>query len=300
MSNIQILDGGMGQELVRRYGELNKAMWGIGVMAENPEIVRAVHDDYFAAGAEIATTNTYNIHRDRFVRDGVEDQFDKLNRLGCRLAVEARDAHGSGLVAGGIGPLGGSYRPDHGNDIDQAASAFAEIAVGQADYVDFYLIETIASLDAARGAMAGAKVPGKPVWLSFTVDDDVGSIIRSGESVDDALKLAEELGAAAMLINCSRPEAVSVAIARLSGATIPVGAYANGFTRITEAFKSDTPQITDLSERKDLGPDAYADFCDAWVEDGATIIGGCCEVGPAHIARLKERLVQAGHTTRRL
>lgn len=290
MSAITILDGGMGQELVRRYGELNKAMWGIGVMAESPEIVRAVHDDYFAAGAEIATTNTYNIHRDRFVRDGVEDQFDKLNRLACRLAVEARDAHGAGLVAGGIGPLGGSYRPDHGNDIDEAASAFEEIAVGQADFVDFYIIETIASLDAARGAMAGAKVPGKPVWLSFTVDDDDGAIIRSDETVEDALKLAEELGAAAMLINCSRPEAVSSAVSRLSDATIPVGAYANGFIRITEAFKSDAPQITDLTQRKDLNPAAYADFADGWAASGATIIGGCCEVGPAHIGELSRRL----------
>lgn len=294
MTDIQILDGSMGQELVKRFGELNKAMWGIGVMAENPEIVRAIHDDYFAAGAEIATTNTYNIHRDRFVRDGVADQFEVLNTLACRLAAEARDAHGSGLVAGGIGPLGGSYRPDHGNDLDHAASAFEEIAVGQADYVDLYLIETISSLDAARGAMMGAKVPGKPVWLSFTVDDDDGTVIRSGEPVGDALKLAEEMGAAAILINCSRPEAVSQTIPLLKGASVPVGAYANGFTRITEAFKSDAPKITDLSERHDLGPDAYADFCDGWAADGATIIGGCCEVGPAHIAEMAKRLKHRG------
>ena len=58
MSDMTILDGSIGQELVRRFGDLNKVMWGVGVMAENPEILRAVHDDYFAAGADIATTNT--------------------------------------------------------------------------------------------------------------------------------------------------------------------------------------------------------------------------------------------------
>ena len=287
---MQILDGSMGQELVRRFGELNKPMWGIGVMAEAPEIVRAIHDDYFAAGAEIATTNTYNIHLDRFERDGVPEAFAELNALACRLAVEARDAHGGGLVAGGIGPLGGSYRPDHGNDFDEAAAAFEVVAKAQAPFVDLYLLETIASLDAARGAVAGAKVPGKPVWLAFTVDDDNGAVLRSGEAVEDARKLAEELAVDALLINCSRPEAVSEAISRLSGASMPVGAYANGFTRITEAFLSDAPQITDLSERKDLGPDAYADFAAGWAKDGATIIGGCCEVGPAHIAELAKRL----------
>ena len=289
MSDITILDGSIGQEIVKRVGEPNKPLWGIGVMAEQPEVVRAIHDDYFAAGAQIATTNTYNIHRDRFERDGVEDQFEKLNKLGCRLAAEARDAHGSGMVAGAIGPLGGSYRPDMGNEIDHAASAFEEIARGQADYVDLYLIETIASLDAARGAIAGASVPGKPVWLAFTVNDDDGAVLRSGEAIEDAQKLAEDEGAAAILINCSRPEAVSEAMRRMSGAKIPIGGYANGFTRIVEEFTSDKPQITDLTARKDLDPEAYADFAAGWAETGATIIGGCCEVGPAHITELKRR-----------
>lgn len=290
MSTITILDGSIGQELVRRFGDLNKPMWGIGVMAENPEILRAVHDDYFASGAEVATTNTYNIHRDRFVRDGIEDDFARLQSLACRIAAEARDAHGSGQVAGSIGPLGGSYRPDRGNEIDQAAEAFSECAKAQADYVDFYLIETMSSLDAARGAMRGAKVPGKPVWLAFSVDDEDGSILRSGEPVADAVAVAQEEGAAALLINCSRPEAINTSIPAFAAAGMPVGAYANGFTKITEAFKSDHPEITDLSERHDLGPAAYADFTDQWVKDGATIVGGCCEVGPAHIAEVVRRL----------
>ena len=259
-------------------------------MAKKPEIVRAVHDDYFAAGAEIATTNTYNIHKDRFIRDGVPDAFDELNSLACRLAVQARDAHGSGLVAGGIGPLKGSYRPEEGNDIDVAAPAFEAVARGQADYVDLYLIETMSSLAAARGAVTGAKVVGKPVWCAFTVDDDDGSILRSGEPVEETLTLAKELGIEAVLINCSRPEAVTEAVARIAGGDIPVGAYANGFTRITEEFKQPNPHITMLEERKDLTPAAYGDFAEKWAASGAAIIGGCCEVGPAHVAEFSKRL----------
>lgn len=288
--SVTILDGGMGQELVRRIGDLDHKLWGIGVMAERPEIVRAVHDEYFAAGAEIATTNTYNIHRDRFVRDGVPEQFERLNRLACRLAVEARDAHGSGLVAGGIGPLKGSYRPDQGNDPAVAAPAFEEVAAMQAEYVDLFLIETMASIAAARGAVMGASVPGKPVWLAVTVDDDDGTVLRSGEPVTAARDLAAELGVAALLVNCARPEAVSRAVPLLAGAGIPVGAYANGFTRITEAFTGPNPRITMLEERTDLGPAAYADFAERWAADGATIIGGCCEVGPAHIAEVAKKL----------
>ncbi|MEM7267673.1 MAG: homocysteine S-methyltransferase family protein [Pseudomonadota bacterium] len=285
-----ILDGGIGQEIVRRYGDLNKVLWGIGVMAEAPEIVRAVHDDYFAAGAEIATTNSYNIHRDRFIRDGVPDQFDKLNRLACEIAAESRDAHGAGLVAGSIGPLGGSYRPDRGNDFDEAAAGFEAVARGQADIVDFYLLETVSSLDAARGAVAGTRVLGKPIWLAYSVDDYDGTILRSGESMADALALAIELSVDAVLINCSRPEAVTQAVPLIKDAPMPTGAYANGFTHITEAFKSDAPLITDLSARTDLGPVEYAVHAERWAADGAAMVGGCCEVGPAHIAELKRRL----------
>ncbi len=288
--SITILDGSMGQELVRRVGDVNHSMWGIGVMGDNPDIVRGVHDDYFAAGAEIATTNTYNIHKPYFARYAAESDFEKMTRLACELACASRDAHGSGMVAGGIGPMGWSYRPDLGNDIDKAAETFAEVVVIMADYVDVILIETMSSPDAARGAVAGAKAASKPVWLSMTVDDHDGAALRSGDPVETAAALADELGVGKLFLNCSRPEAVTEAIPRLTVATtMPIGAYANGFTHITDAFKG-KGKMTDLSDRKDLDPNAYADFAEQWARDGATIIGGCCEVGPAHIAEVACRL----------
>lgn len=295
MTAVTILDGSMGQELVNRVGQPDKPLWGIGVMAERPELVRAIHDDYFAAGAEIATTNTYNNHRDRFRREGDEADFAPMLHLACRLAAEARDAHGAGLVAGSIGPLVESYRPLEGTDPEDAAPKFEEVARVIASYADLILLETMSSLGAARGAVMGAAVPGKPVWLSVTVKDDDGSVLRSGEPVTGVLDIARDLPVAALLVNCSRPEAVTQALPILApGATalgLPFGAYANGFTRITETFLEDPdPQITMLAARRDLAPAAYADFAERWVADGAAIVGGCCEVGPAHIAELVRRL----------
>ena len=69
-----------------------------------------------------------------------------------------------------------------------------------------------------------------------------------------------------------------------------VGAYANGFTGIAADFNKVGATVDMLSARRDLGPNAYADFADGWAANGATIIGGCCEVGPAHIAELSRRL----------
>ena len=76
----------------------------------------------------------------------------------------------------------------------------------------------------------------------------------------------------------------------------PFGAYANGFQQITSDFLMDNPTVDALSARPELTPDLYADFALGWVAQGATLVGGCCETGPDHIATLARRLIAAGHT----
>lgn len=283
---ITILDGAMGQELVNRATGPASPLWGLEVMMKSPEIVRAIHDDYFAAGAEIATTNTYNAHRDRLRNNGVEDQFVALNTTACRIAADARDAAGQGRVAGSLGPLGASYRTDIVPAPDIAAELYEEIARVQAPYVDLFICETMSSVDQARGALMGAKVVGKPVWLAVSVSDDDGSLLRSGEPVEEVLPVIEEFSPDAVLVNCSLPERIDVALPLLAGVSAPLGAYANGFTNIDRAFLGHNPTVAALTTRTDLGPAEYAAFARGWADDGATIIGGCCEVGPAHIAAL--------------
>jgi homocysteine S-methyltransferase len=75
----------------------------------------------------------------------------------------------------------------------------------------------------------------------------------------------------------------------------PFGAYANGFTHLAEVFLTPAPTVDALTARQDLTPARYADFAMGWVARGATIVGGCCEVGPSHIAALAAALRAAGH-----
>jgi len=286
---VTILDGGMGQELVRRSGREPTGLWATQVMIDAPHLVREIHDDYFAAGAQIATANTYALHRDRLEPAGQIARFEELHHLACEQAVLSRDAHGSGRVAGALGPLEWSYRGDDGPPFAIAAQAFAEIAAIQNDYVELYLIETVTSLARARAALEGTLGHGKPVWLAISVDDDDGTRLRSGEPVARVPDLLDDYPFAALLVNCSIPEAVGTAVAQLKGAPVPVGAYANGFNGISQSFLSTGSAVDKLRARTDLDPAAYAAFAARWVEDGATIIGGCCEVGPAHIRALSTR-----------
>lgn len=288
--SITLLDGGMGQELVARSNEKPTGLWATKILLDNPELVRGVHDDYFAAGAEVATTNTYAIHRDRLVRHDVESQFEALHKAACEIAVASRDAHGSGQVAGSLGPTGWSYRPDIAPPSEQAAEIYAEVAKLQAPFVDLFICETMSSVDQARGALLGAQTQSKPVWLAISVDDEDGTKLRSGEAVTDILPLVAELKPDALLLNCAVPEAFDQAMPLLSSCTVPIGGYANGFTKIVSAFTSPNATVEALEKRSDLNPEKYADFVDKWVNQGASIVGGCCEVGPDHIRELARRL----------
>lgn len=286
--SVTILDGGMGQELIARSGQAT-GLWSVQALLDHPEIVRAVHDDFFAAGAEIATTNGYAVLPDRLEARGLESRLQELSDLSCQLACDARDAHGSGLVAGGMGPLGFSYQPDKAPPADQAADIYARLAMMQLPFVDVHLLETMASVDQARGGLMGAGVTGKPVWLAVSVDDRDGTKLRSGEQLTELLPLAHEFQPEALLINCSRPEAISQAVPIIAGAVPLTGAYANGFTSIADAFDHIGATVDILEARTDLGPEPYADFAAEWVAAGAKIVGGCCEVGPSHIKELARR-----------
>lgn len=290
---ITLLDGGMGQELVARAPEAPTRLWATQVMIDHPEILRAIHNDYFAAGAQIATTNTYAVLHDRLVPVGIDDQFETFHRLACEMAVTARDAHGSGRVAGALGPLGASYAPELAPEPTVAADLYAEIVDLHAPYVDLHLAETMCSVDQARGVLMATTHSDKPMWLAISVEDNDGTKLRSGEPVQSILPLLGDYRVDALLVNCSSPEAVTQALPLLAGAQVPLGGYANGFTAIEDEFKQAGKTVDLLSARTDLGPAAYADHARQWIDLGATIIGGCCEVGPAHISELSRMLSEA-------
>lgn len=292
---ITLLDGSIGQEIVKRSGDRPTPLWSTSVMIEQPDVVSAVHGDYFAAGATVATANTYAVHRDRLVRAGLEDRFEDLLDIAMREAKAARDAHGSGRVAAALGPIGASYRPDLDIPLEEAKRLFSELVRLMEPHADLFVLETVSSVEHARGALMGCTETQKPVWLAVSVQDDDGTKLRSGEALQDLVPVIAEFQPAAVLLNCSRPEVIGTGLEIVKTFGKPFGAYANGFTRITEGFLQDAPTVDALEQRRDLGPKEYADFVMGWVAMGATIVGGCCEVGPAHIAEMAQALRVAGH-----
>ncbi|MEO1577201.1 MAG: homocysteine S-methyltransferase family protein [Pseudomonadota bacterium] len=296
MSAITLLDGSIGQELVHRHGDTPTPLWSTNVMAQRPDLVGALHRDYFAAGATVATTNTYAVLPDRLAPEGQGDHLADYLHIALDQATQARDAHGSGRIAGALGPMRASYRTDLDGPPEAAVTAYEQPIKILAPDVDFFFAETIASLAQTDGLIAAVDAhTTKPAWLSFTVDDSNGTRLRSGEPLTDVLSRMARAQIEAVLINCSRPEVIAPALDIVAKAGKPFGARANGFTEIAPAFLEDRPTVGVLTKRTDLTPAAYADFAMQWIAQGATLIGGCCEVGPAHIAEIATRLRAEGH-----
>lgn len=290
MSNITLLDGGMGQELVHRAGDRPTPLWSTQVMIDHPGLVAEVHRDFVAAGALIATTNTYAILRDRLAGTGMEDRFEDL----LSMAVSEARASDARRIGGSMGPLGASYRADVMPDHDTSVAIFTEVATLLGPHVDLIQCETVVSVAHTRAILEGAKAANKPIWIAFSVSDQDGTLLRSGEPLADAIVVAED--ADAVMVNCSTPEVILTALDVLATSGKPYGAYANGFEKISDGFLEDKPTVDALNLRRDFTPDMYADYAMAWVDHGATIVGGCCEVSPAHISEIASRLRAAGHT----
>jgi S-methylmethionine-dependent homocysteine/selenocysteine methylase len=294
--SVVILDGGMGRELQRRGAPFRQPEWSALALTEAPQHVQAVHAAYIESGANVITTNSYavvpfHIGEERFAAEG-----QALAHLAGQLARQAADAAGGkARVAGSLPPLFGSYRPD----LFQAARVseiLQPLVRGLSEHVDLWLAETQSSIAEAQAIRAGLPQDGKPFWLSFTLqDEDTDEVprLRSGEPVEQAAEAAAQLGVAVLLFNCSQPEVIGAAVDAAKatferlGVTVGIGAYANAFPPQPKDAKANDG-LDEL--REDLDPPGYLHWASNWRERGASHLGGCCGIGPEHIAVLARQL----------
>lgn len=277
----------MGKTLEANGAPFRQPEWSALALIESPEHVTEAHEQFVEAGADIITTNNYAIVPfhigERFATDG-----ERLTVLSAELARNA--AGPTTQVAGSIPPLYGSYEPDKFN-ATTAPDHLKMIADALAPSVDFFLCETQSSIEEAAHSVAAAAPHGKPVWVSYTLDDDSPDrpILRSGEALDDAIRAAKDNGVEAVLFNCSQPEILKAAIpsAVEFADGLPIGGYSNSFEPKPEQYAAN--EVV-LGHRADLDPSGYLGFVEGWVDAGATIVGGCCGIMPSHIATLREFL----------
>ena len=294
-NKVVLLDGGLGQEISRRATRAEPhPLWSIMVMREEPQIVVDVHREFLAAGARVLTLNTYTATPTRMAAQGLGDAVTDVHRQASELLDRAIDAanvprHQISKM-GCLPPLAASYVADVAPNYASAREEYAQLIDLQLPYVDGFLVETmsnIAELTAARDALVAQ---GQSVRMGLTVMDDQTNRLRSGESLESALDVLRDGPLDAVMVNCSQPESITPALPLLKTLGCAFGAYANGFTTVAPLQPGGT--VKDLKQRVDLGPEAHSEQVLDWIAEGATVVGGCCEISPAHIAHLHQSLIR--------
>ena len=293
---LAIVDGALATELEARGADLHDPLWSARVLLEQPELIRAVHDAYFAAGADVAITATYQATFEGFARRGIDAAAAAdLMRLAVQIACDSRDAHwrtlanSAGalkpLVAVSVGPYGAfladgsEYRGDYGLDEDALvawhAPRFRVLANAGADVL---ACETIPCAVEARALLQLLDTHSAArAWITFSARD--GAHISSGESF---AAVAGEIGAhpqvVAVGINCTAPQFVPDLIrAARSVSDKPIIVYPNsGETYIPASGRWETGAACQ----------PFAAASRGWFDAGATIIGGCCRTTPRDIQAL--------------
>lgn len=284
--SICLLDGGLGQEIYRRASTTNAYLWSVEVMRQEPEVVQAVHRAYIDAGSRVCTLNTYAATPDRLAREGLGESLEAIHQMAFEICRAAIRSSGEAVeIAGSLGPLFGSYLQAPSVTDEAMLNDYRRLCAAQKG-VDLYLIETMTNTREAMAACQAAAETGLPYSLGLRIEND--GALRSGESLLETIEQTMVFNPSAVLINCSEPEITTQVMPQLATLGVPFGGYANGFVSV-EALP-DGATVDALQRRPDVTIEAYADWVLQWIAAGATVVGGCCEITPEHIAHLHRTL----------
>jgi homocysteine S-methyltransferase len=284
----RVLDGGMGQELLARGMKPNGTLWSANaILDENyHQLLSDTHRDFIKAGAEVIVTTTFTTRRKRLRDNNVEDKFEYLNKKAGQIAFDVKKEFPNILVAGGIPPQNLTYEADERSE-EEIIKNFNEQAKLLNPYVDFFYFDVWSSIKEFKCGIQAIKKFNKPYLIGIHISE--GTNLPSGENISDIKNIIDEqlLG---IMLSCVSPENYEANLEELKSLNVPFGFKINGFITTkpkngyTSTFsKSNGNPNEFLGQRKDLTPKKIGEIVKKFKDNGATILGGCCETRPAHI-----------------
>ncbi|MCK6542605.1 bifunctional homocysteine S-methyltransferase/methylenetetrahydrofolate reductase [bacterium] len=282
---VLVCDGAMGTVLYEKGISFDHCFDEINL--SHPEMVRAIHEAYIDAGADIIETNTFGGNRFRLMHHGLEEKIQAVNAAGVRIAVTTAKYKTEALgrrifVAGSIGPLGKPLEPIGKITHAEARAYFAEQAKILADNgADLLMIETIGDLEEAREAVTGARsVTGLPIVAQMTFNDEAKTLM--GNKPSEVARVLKEAGANVVGANCSvGPQALLEVLEKIN--IVPD----IGFSVQPNAG---LPRLVGGRYIYLASPDYFSDYAKLYMQAGANIIGGCCGTTPEHIRQIKKAI----------
>ena len=284
----RILDGGMGQELLARGMKPNGTLWSANaILNENyHQLLEDTHRDFVKAGAEVIVTTTFTTRRKRLRENNIEDKFEYLNIKAGEIACNVKKEFPNVLIAGGLPPQELTYEADERSE-DEITKTFNEQAKLLKDYVDFFYFDVWSSIKEFKCGIEAIKEFKKPYLVGIHISE--GTNLPSGEKISEIKNILDDnlLG---VMLSCVSPENYELNLEELKKLDFPFGFKLNGFktTKPKNGYTANYLKTKGnpnefLGHRLDLTPEKIQEIAKKFKENGATIIGGCCETRPSHI-----------------
>jgi S-methylmethionine-dependent homocysteine/selenocysteine methylase len=290
-SDVMILDGAMGTELQRRGVPMDGIAWSATAMATHSDSVRAVHEDYLRAGAEVLITNSFGTSRHVLTPVGLGDRIRELNRRSVELAREACDRVSPDhpvWIAGSISSFvpSGDYSQRPTPEAERASYHEQAELLAEAG-ADLLALEMIRDIDQARTIVEAACATGLPVWLGFTcrLGDNGRSVVLRGRDLERPLQ-----DCMPPVLNAGACSVVSVMHCDIDTTNRALAVVLAGWTGPIACYPENGDWVNPDWTFGDLTPEAFAKAAETWIDRGAQIVGGCCGIGPDHIRYLAERV----------
>jgi S-methylmethionine-dependent homocysteine/selenocysteine methylase len=294
--DVIILDGATGTELERRGVPMDELAWSATALLTHPEVIREVHEDYIASGADIITTNTFGTLGLSLRSTTLAGRVSEVNRTAVRLAQEARarsDVARPIWIGGSMsGMIGTVYWRDAPVSREIIRDSYREQAELLAEAgVDLLLLEMTQDVEVGVAAIEAAKSTSLPVWVAFSCNfmnsltgADRPLVVRGSDGRDRPLSEVIDpiLAAGGDVAGINHTDvdimgrALDVLIEKWRG---PVSAYPNSGDWTPPNWGFDSV----------ISPMEFATVAESWVARGVQVIGGCCGIGPDHIRLLRDR-----------
>jgi homocysteine S-methyltransferase len=292
-----LLDGGLATQLEAQGCDIGNDLWSASLLASDPDAIVTAHRAYLHAGAECLATASYQASREGYAKRGLsESQADDLMLLSVALAKRAcRESRVSAAIAASLGPYGAmlhdgsEYSGNYGVST-AVLRAFHEPRLALFDNadVDVLALETIPSIEEAEVLSELLRDCQTPAWVSFSCRD--GKHISDGTPVATAAGLfADHPAVVAVGINCTPPQFALQLLGELQLA-VPEKAL------LVYPNSGEIYNVDDNSWTGTVTPGDCANAARAWIEAGATIVGGCCRMGPDHIRAMAAMIAVIGTT----
>ncbi|MEO7020915.1 MAG: homocysteine S-methyltransferase family protein [Ktedonobacteraceae bacterium] len=280
-----LCDGAMGTELHARGVAYEICFEQLNLTS--PELIKGIHLEYIAAGAQVIETNTFGANRYRLAEHGLEHAVREINRAGAKIAREARELSDVPIfLAGNLGPLGSPLAPLGTITLSDAYTAFREQAEAllQAG-VDLFLLETFSDIAEIRQALAAVRsVTNLPIVALMTFAED--GTVSSGEEALAVAKILREQGANVVGVNCALGPASTFDVVETMCSNAPERLF------VAAQPNAGLPKRVGNRFMYIATPEYFADYTRRFLDLGVRLIGGCCGTTPHHIAAMHRAMIE--------